>query len=186
MYQKYGIIESQNRVDQEVSLVRITVSTRTQRHSHWPPSHHQRALCPLTLYYLRSPASLQVSGGDGSPKGLDKANHSQGGLLHVGGEDAFEQGDLVVPALDDGVIEERIGKIVARGKDDGVDALEHSAVLEHGGRLCELPHVGPDGHSATQDAGRQLVVEDGLLPQGSAWETEAAARTASPLCFVGP
>lgn len=127
---------------------------------------------PPTCQHFSSPASLQVSCGDGSPKGLDKANHSQGWLLHFGGEDAFKQGDLIVSAFDDGVIKEGVGVTIARCKDDGVDGLKHGAILKHSRGLCKLLHAGLDGHSATQDAGWELVIEHRLFPQGAVQKQE--------------
>ena len=83
-----------------------------------------------TCKHFSSPPSLQVSCGDGSPQGLDKANHSQGWLLHFGGEDSFKQCDLTVSAFDDGVIKEGVGVIIACCEDDGVDGLKHGPILK--------------------------------------------------------
>ena len=86
----------------------------------------------LTCKYFNSPARLQVSRGNGSTKGLDKANHSQGWLFQEWGEDAFVQGDLIISAFDDGVLKEGVGITVACCKDDIVNGLKHCPILKHG------------------------------------------------------
>lgn len=122
---------------------------------------------PPTCKHFSNPTGLHVSCDDGRPQGLDKANQSEGWLLHERGEDAFKQGDLIVSALDDGLIEERVGEIIASGKDDEVNVLKHGPILKHGGGLRELLHTGFDGQGATQDARWELVIEQRLFPQGA-------------------
>lgn len=136
---------------------------------------HERQNGPPTCEHFGGPAGLLVSGGDGSPKGLDEANHSQGWLLHHWGEDAFKQSDLIVSALDDGVIKERVGRSIACGKDDSVNGLKCGPVLKHSWGLHELCHTGPDGQGATQDAWGELIVEHRLFPQGAVKKQESQA-----------
>ena len=138
---------------------------------------------PLTPYYLCSPACLEVSCGDGSTKGLDKANHCHGWFLQLRREDALVQGDLIVSAFDDGVIQEGIGITVACCEDDTVNVLKHGPILKHSGGLCELLHIRLDGHGATQDACWELVIEHGFFPESSIWtkETGHCNSNMSPL-----
>lgn len=139
---------------------------------------------PPTCKHFSNPAGLQVNCGDGSPEGLDKANHSQGWLLHQWGEYAFKQGDLIVSALDDGVIEEGVVVMIACGEDDKVNSLKHGPILKHGRGLRELLHTGLDGHVTSQDARWQLIIEHRLFPQGAVQKRRDKAFAVK--CFIFP
>ena len=88
-------------------------------------------------------------------------------------EDAFVQGDLIISAFDDGVIQEGVGIAIACGEDDTVNGLKHGPILKHSGGLREFLHIRLDGHSATEDAGWELIVEHGLFPECSVWTAES-------------
>lgn len=135
-----------------------------------------------TLEHLDRPAALEVRCRDDGPIGLDQPDDCHGWLLQVRGEDALVEGDLVVPALDDGfILHERVGVSVTRGKDNHIHIILHGPVLEHDGRFSEFLHIWLDQHHATGDAAQEVVIEHRLLAGCSARGKPKEAPAAGPV-----